>query len=133
MTSTLSHLIAALRRLDQEASAGLLACPFCGATPKMHRVGTNSVEIQCPCGVIIRQRCYRLSIEWLEGKMLEHWNTRANLAPNLADMLETAERALRGIAELRENMLPPWIKERAAAGLAELERLAGPGAASDAA
>lgn len=42
----------------------------------MTQVGTNKRRIKCPCGIQLQQAVLRMSVDWLEQKMIEHWNKR---------------------------------------------------------
>lgn len=130
--TALSHLIAELRRLHQEASAG----------PWHHVIGTicnpvarNKVRwsggITSPDGVIVDNDEALHAVTPLQKKTLEA-NMHAiallrNLAPNLADMLETAERALKAVAAMPYYTPAEFSRAQATttAAIAELERLAG--------
>ena len=56
----------------------LLPCPFCGYDKiEIEQYRKDGLKIQCKrCSVKRQQRCYKFSLEWLENKMIEHWNTR---------------------------------------------------------
>lgn len=55
----------------------LKPCPFCGADAEMKPYTSKGIEIRCmKCHIGRRQKVLRLSIEWLEVKMVEDWNKR---------------------------------------------------------
>lgn len=56
----------------------LLPCPFCGAQAELKQTGKLKIRVRCTkCLIGIQQKVLRFSIEWLEDKMIEAWNTRA--------------------------------------------------------
>lgn len=56
----------------------LLPCPFCGSKAELKQTSKLKIRIRCTkCLIGIEQKVLRLSIEWLEDKMIEMWNTRA--------------------------------------------------------
>lgn len=62
----------------------LLPCPFCGGSVVIQQYRRDGLSIKCkPCIIEYRQRTLRYSLEWLEGRMIEHWNRRAG-APEVA-------------------------------------------------
>ena len=64
----------------------LLDCPFCGSRPIAYLKGNAylnaknkkvSITIECPeCKVQRTVAVLRKSLEWLENKSIELWNTR---------------------------------------------------------
>lgn len=55
----------------------LKPCPFCGGEAEMHYWGKNGRILKCAsCVVQWRQKVRSQSIEWLEKKLIENWNTR---------------------------------------------------------
>jgi hypothetical protein len=64
--------------LGDKGMTGLDPCPFCGCAVVMTQRGQNELTIKCiGCAVTRTQKVLRESIDWLRGKMTEHWNTRA--------------------------------------------------------
>ena len=57
----------------------LKPCPFCGGEAELKQTGKNQLTIKCKRCLIKRvQSVLRLSIEWLEVEMIEHWNKRVD-------------------------------------------------------
>lgn len=60
--------------------ADLLPCPFCGSEAEFKPYKRDGLTLKCQslgC-VQFNQRVLRNSLDWLRGKMVEHWNTRAS-------------------------------------------------------
>jgi Lar family restriction alleviation protein len=57
----------------------LKPCPFCGSTKvEVKRYRKDGLKIGCKsCGWYVKQRVIKYSLDWLERKMIEHWNERA--------------------------------------------------------
>lgn len=57
----------------------LKPCPFCGGNAELKQKGSNGFVLKCTgCHIQLTQKVLRKPLEWLEGKMIEHWNTRLN-------------------------------------------------------
>jgi len=57
----------------------LLNCPFCDCRPSFDQTGKNQLTIKCPrCCIKLVQRVQKYTLEWLEEKMIETWNTRVS-------------------------------------------------------
>lgn len=57
----------------------LKPCPFCGNEAEFRPYKRDGLTLKCKslgC-VTFNQRTLRKSLEWLEGKMVEHWNARS--------------------------------------------------------
>lgn len=55
----------------------LKPCPCCGGEAAMQQTGRDKLRIQCKrCAIKREQRALRFSLEWLEQKMTEAWNSR---------------------------------------------------------
>jgi len=56
----------------------LKPCPFCGGPAELKQTGRNRLEVRCRrCVVHKHQITKHYSLDWLEDKMIEGWNTRA--------------------------------------------------------
>jgi hypothetical protein len=56
----------------------LLPCPFCGNEAEFKPYKRDGLTLKCKsfgC-VQFNQRTLRFSLDWLQGKMTEHWNSR---------------------------------------------------------
>jgi hypothetical protein len=61
----------------KEESKKYLPGPFCGGEPEIKQTGRNQLRIRCKsCLVGIEQKVLRFSLEWLEVKLADIWNTR---------------------------------------------------------
>lgn len=81
----------------------LLPCPFCGADVAMTQRGQNELTIKCDgCKVARTQKVLRQPIDWLRGKMTEHWNTRSGVAQR-APIKSEAELVKTEIARAQEQ------------------------------
>lgn len=56
----------------------LKPCPFCGSIPQLLQAGLKALEIKCKCPIRYKQKVKYHSLEWLEEKMIEFWNTRSS-------------------------------------------------------
>lgn len=60
-----------------ETKTELKPCPFCGGKPILTYYGPDGRLIKCTkCLIQKRQKVLRFSIEWLEEKLIQDWNTR---------------------------------------------------------
>jgi hypothetical protein len=79
-------------------SEELKGCPFCGEIPKFKPYKNNGLTLKCPSLGCIHfdQRTLTKSIEWLQEKMIETWNTRAPLDSEVkgAEVQAVAESAI---------------------------------------
>ena len=68
----------------------LKPCPFCGCDQiDLNQSCKNGLRIKCRnCGINKEQKVLRFSLEFLEQKMVENWNTRIELKEPLKDALE---------------------------------------------
>lgn len=59
----------------------LLPCPFCGGNAKFEPYKRDGLTLKCESLGCVKfsQRTLRQSIEWLQGKMADSWNTRLRL------------------------------------------------------
>lgn len=58
----------------------LSPCPFCGGSAEFRPYKRDGLTLKCKslgC-VVFNQRTLRYSLEWLQERMAEHWNTRAS-------------------------------------------------------
>lgn len=57
--------------------AALKPCPFCGGDAVIKQTGRLKITIRCQkCLMGLTQKVFRYSLEWLEDKVIEAWNTR---------------------------------------------------------
>jgi hypothetical protein len=58
----------------------LLPCPLCGSEAiELRQFCRNGFEIRCKsCALKLRQKVLRYTMDWLEQKIVERWNGRAN-------------------------------------------------------
>ena len=60
----------------------ILGCPLCGGNATILHYGnshtkTRKVEIKCRnCNLSLIQKARRFTLEWLEDKVIQTWNTR---------------------------------------------------------
>jgi transcription elongation factor Elf1 len=56
----------------------LKRCPFCGSENiKIEKYQKDGLKIKCcNCVVKIEQRAKTKTLDWLESKLIEQWNTR---------------------------------------------------------
>lgn len=57
-------------------------CPFCGGNAQFSQYKRDGLRLKCEslgC-VDFKQRVMTRSLDWLQEKMTEHWNTRAHLS-----------------------------------------------------
>ena len=59
----------------------LKPCPFCGCDKiDIKKYCKNGLRIKCKnCGINREQKALKFSLEFIEQKMVENWNTRIEL------------------------------------------------------
>jgi len=63
------------------ADTKLLPCPFCGGPAELKQTGKNKLTLRCRCCTVkMVQKTMHQTLQWLEGKMIESWNTRTSLS-----------------------------------------------------
>lgn len=76
----------------------LLPCPFCGKDAEFQPYKNNGLTLKCKTFNCVSrsQRVLRYSLEWLQDKMNEQWNTRQQLArqPSLQAQINTLNDAI---------------------------------------
>ncbi len=57
----------------------LLPCPFCGGKAEIKQTGKLRMKVKCKsCLMGLEQTVIRNTLEWLELKMIESWNSRVD-------------------------------------------------------
>lgn len=55
----------------------LKPCPFCGGEAELKQTGQKRLTIKCNnCKISRSQSVNRFSLNWLEEKVINHWNTQ---------------------------------------------------------
>lgn len=68
---------------NEETAKPLKPCPFCGSEPEIRPYSSQGIEIRCKkCLFKKQQKVLHKSVEWLEGKMIEDWNSRRDEKEN---------------------------------------------------
>jgi hypothetical protein len=58
----------------------LKPCPFCGGEAEIKQNCRNGFKLKCKkCTIGYAQKTLHFSLDWLEAKMIEHWNQRTEL------------------------------------------------------
>lgn len=67
--------------MSDKTAEVLLPCPFCGGEGEFKPYKRDGLTLKCKSLGCVRfdQRTMRYDLDWLRGKMIESWNTRAAL------------------------------------------------------